>query len=176
MAATATTFSIPTRRASGNDFLSGGAGNDTLFAYQGDTIDGGAGDDLIEVWSDQAYSLQGGAGTDTVSIALQLLVHRHRFSLAANGIEVINGNGKGIYGTTGNDAINFTGVTLNAVSLHRRAGRQRHADRQRRQRPLQGNAGNDTLIGGAGDDLLWRLLRRRQLRRRCRASTRSTTA
>ena len=157
--------------STGNDSLSGGAGNDTLFAYQGDTIDGGAGDDLIQVWSDQVYTLQGGADIDTVSIASSYW-YLGNFSLAANGIEVINGNGQGIYGTAGNETINVAGIALNQVAFIDGQGGndtlsgftaaaavyggvgEDSVTGSSGNDTLRGDSGNDTLIGGNGNDLL----------------------
>ncbi|WP_295580081.1 biotin/lipoyl-binding protein [uncultured Lamprocystis sp.] len=117
---------------------------DTLFAYQSDTLDGGTGDDLLQVWSDTAYALQGGTGTDTVEI-ISSHWYTGNFSLAANGIEIINGNGQEIYGTVANEAINFTGITLNQVAF---------IDGQGGNDTLTGSAGADLLLGNAGDDSL----------------------
>jgi Ca2+-binding RTX toxin-like protein len=128
----------------GNDSLVGGAGNDTLFAYQNDTLDGGAGDDLLQVYSDQVYSLQGGSGTDTLAIASSYW-YSGAFSLAANGIEVINGNDRGIYGTGVGEVMNFAGITLNQVAfIDGRGGND----------TLTGSVGNDTIKGGDGNDAL----------------------
>ncbi len=145
---------ISTSYAGGNDLLQGGAGNDTLFAYQGDTIDGGTGNDLISVWSDQIYSLQGGTGTDTVAIASSYWFIGNSFSQAANGIEIIDGNGEEIYATAGNDTIDFTGITLNSVLFIDAQGGNDTLTGSAGADDLRGLAGNDSLIGGAGDDTL----------------------
>ena len=50
----------------GADSLSGGAGNDTLIATVGDTVLGGADDDLISVNSSGVASISGNAGNDTL--------------------------------------------------------------------------------------------------------------
>jgi len=54
----------------GYDTLQGGAGNDRLEAGAGDIVDGGDGDDLIIVSTDDAApaSIDGGAGDDTVKL------------------------------------------------------------------------------------------------------------
>jgi Ca2+-binding RTX toxin-like protein len=162
---------------SGNDVLLGGAGNDSLFAIGADTIDGGADDDLIRVWSDQAYVLQGGTGTDTLSIASSFWLAGSAFSLAGNGIEIIQANGEEIYGgasfgATTNDVLNFTGITvsgldfidgqggndtISGLSIAARIRGGANDDRivgSAGNDTIRGDSGNDTLIGGNGNDIL----------------------
>jgi Ca2+-binding RTX toxin-like protein len=138
----------------GDDSLSGGVGSDTLFAYQNDTLDGGADNDLLVVWSDRAYSLQGGAGTDTVSIGSSWWYIGNAFSLAGNGIEIIEGSGEEIYATAGADTVDFTGITLNSVIfIDAEAGNDTLTGSAGGD-SLFGDTGNDSLVGGAGDDVL----------------------
>ncbi|MCT0198423.1 hypothetical protein KQ313_01810 [Synechococcus sp. CS-1325] len=139
-----------TSTAAGNDYLVGGAGNDTLFAIGADTIDGGANDDLIRVWSDQSYNLQGGSGTDTVSITSSYWLIGSSFNLADNGIEIVQGNGLAIYGgssfgANSNDAISFSGITLSNVSV---------IDAQTGNDTVEGSSGSDFIRGGSGNDSL----------------------
>jgi Ca2+-binding RTX toxin-like protein len=168
---------VDTSAASGNDILLGEAGNDTLFAFGADTIDGGADDDLIRVWSDQAYVLQGGTGTDTLSIASSFWLAGSAFSLAGNGIEIIQANGQEIYGgasfgATTSDVLNFTGITVSGLDFIDGQGGndtisglsiaaliRGGADNDRivaggNNDTLRGDSGNDTLIGGNGNDIL----------------------
>jgi Ca2+-binding RTX toxin-like protein len=132
-----------TTTGAGNDLLMGGAGNDTLFAYGNDTIDGGEGDDLIRVWRDQAYTLQGGSGIDTVSISDSFWSIGATFSLEQNGIEIIDGMGREIRGDSVNNAINFSGVTLNRVKF---------IDLQEGEDTLIGSTGSIDVRGGQGND------------------------
>ena len=139
-----------TSTAAGNDSLVGGAGNDTLFAIGADTIDGGADDDLIRVWFDQSYTLQGGSGTDTVSITSSYWLIGSSFSLAGNGLEIVQGNGLGIYGgssigANSNDSISFNGTTLTNVSF---------IDAQAGNDTVEGSGGSDLIRGGTGNDSL----------------------
>lgn len=55
---------------SGADTVLGGGGNDTIYAGAGDIIDGGAGDDVIEVstWNGAPASIDGGEDNDTVKL------------------------------------------------------------------------------------------------------------
>ena len=54
----------------GADQIMGGNGNDRIIAGAGDTVDGGAGDDVIEVATDAGTpaSIEGGADNDTVKL------------------------------------------------------------------------------------------------------------
>ena len=148
-----------TSTAAGNDSLVGGAGNDTLFAFGTDTIDGGADDDLIKVWNDQSYSLQGGTGTDTLSIQSSYWLAGTSFSLAGNGIEIVQGNGFGIYGgssigANSNDSISFNGITLNSVSFIDAQAGNDTVEGSDGGDLIRGGTGNDSLSGGLGNDTL----------------------
>lgn len=142
-----------TSDASGNDLISGGDGNDTILAYQNDTIDAGDGNDLINVWSDTVYQLQGGAGTDTVSI-ISSYWFVDGFG-SGNGIEVIQGNAHGIYGTnSGNDNLNFSGVTLDNVAFIDGQGGNDTIRGFSSAISVNGGSGNDSIVGGNFDDTL----------------------
>ena len=61
----------------GADFISGGAGNDTLYADQGDTLEGSDGDDLVilrdeDTTGNGSISIVGGEGNETRGDTLQL--------------------------------------------------------------------------------------------------------
>ncbi|OAN75556.1 hypothetical protein A8B78_16215 [Jannaschia sp. EhC01] len=140
----------------GNDTLSGGGGNDTIFGgletpapdgvdladdgfgapfgpdpdplNNADSIDGGAGDDLI-YGQDDADTITGGTGNDTIDGGVD-----DDSILGGQGDDVIEG-GHGqdfIQGNIGDDEIS--------------GGRGSDT--------LEGNAGDDTIIGGAGDSII----------------------
>lgn len=140
----------------GNDSIDGGSGSDTIFAYGRDTILGGEGDDIITVNSqtDAQSVLRGGAGRDTIRIVGAFRVES--FSYAASGIEFITGYASvpGIYGTSANNILNFSGVRLTSgLPVYADAGNDRligSADDNR----LYGHTGNDTVLGGAGNDTI----------------------
>ena len=67
---------------------------------------------------------------------------------------MINGNGEGIYGTTANDAINFTGITLNAVAFVDGQGGDDTISGFAAAASVLGDSGNDSLTGSAGNDTL----------------------
>ncbi len=109
----------------GNNYIYGGRGSDTVAGGSGnDLIDGGAGDDIID----------GGAGDNTASFeSSSSNIYANLTYGVANG----DGNDKlanirNIFGGVGNDQI--IGDSFGNI--------------------LQGGDGNDTVDGGAGDDLI----------------------
>ncbi|WP_246015744.1 beta strand repeat-containing protein, partial [Azospirillum griseum] len=117
----------------GADSLNGGLGNDTLIGGElgaplGDTLVGGAGDDVYEIVNplDQIVEAAG-EGTDTVLTGLAA------YTLGDN-VETLTYTGSGSFTGVGNDLDNvIQGGTGNDT--------------------LSGGLGVDTLIGGAGNDL-----------------------
>ena len=163
----------------GNDVLNGGAGNDTLSGGDGnDTLIGGAGNDVqlggdgddtfvIAGTDAQADTIDGGIGTDAVSVTGAGNATLSNFNASTSSIELWQGNGQGVVATGvadtiniggltgvsgltfidgggGNDAI--TGANLAPVSDDLRGGTGNDS--------LSGLAGNDTLNGAVGDDTL----------------------
>ncbi len=122
--------------AVGNDTINGGAGNDTIQAYDGDDIiDGGIGNDSIMGMNGNDV-IDGGAGNDSL--------------FAGNGDDVMRG-GDGVDFMMGNAGSNtlYGGMQddsvwggMNGDILYGDNGRD----------DLRGYAGNDTLYGGDGDD------------------------
>lgn len=127
----------------GNDILNGLDGADTLNGGAGnDTVSGGNGSDTIQVGAEGvAFGdvLDGGADADTlVNIGIGNLAIANWS--AANNIETINAGatpGLGIVGYT--DGVNAdNNLDLSATTLLNVAF-------------VDGGAGNDTIVGGAGD-------------------------
>jgi len=124
----------------GNDTLNGGEGADRLAGESGvDVLDGGAGDDVlfIQGTADATDTLTGGAGIDTVratgTAATVTLAGTGRIS----GVEIFDGAGKGIVGTTGADVFDFSVfTTVTGVTS------------------IRGGNGNDTIIGSNGADVI----------------------
>ena len=113
----------------GSDVLYGGGGNDTLNGGPGaDFMDGGAGNDTYVV-DNASDSIVDSAGTDTIQTTLS------GYSLISlPAIENLTFTGAGDFNGTGNAANNIiTGGAGNDI--------------------LTGGGGNDTLNGGAGSDL-----------------------
>ena len=161
---------------SGNDTLFGNDGHDTLSGQGGnDLLDGGSGDDQL-VWggaSDGKDTLLGTAGFDTAVVngtgaadsltvsqnaARQLTVSQGAASLVFNAVSlsnvVLNGNGGNdsitigslpdtlavvltVNGGDGNDTLSAAGASLGMTRLQ-----------------INGNAGNDSLIGSVSGDAL----------------------
>lgn len=119
--------SVTLSGGAGNDILLGGSGNDVLIGGEGaDRLDGGAGDDVLFVDSGDLLSeLRGGSGNDLLYISGTEGVS---LDLTMAGIEAV-------IASDGNDTL--TGVGM-AVAL-----------------ALDGQGGNDTLVGGDADDALY---------------------
>ena len=111
----------------GNDLLVSGNGNDTLTSDEGDdTLTGGMGDDTID----------GGNGIDTVVESGNSNFTLTDTSLIGNGTDVLsNIEIAKLTGGVDNNRLNANSATMIAVTL-------------------DGAGGNNTLYGGAKDDLL----------------------
>ena len=124
----------------GNDTLLGGDGNDNLNGGAGvDSLAGGSGDDTLNGGDDQqADTLDGGAGTNTVTYA----------GASTSVFAYMDNNTKNSGAATGDKYINITNLigSSNADWLQGNALANL----------LDGGAGNDTLVGGnaAGQDTL----------------------
>ena len=158
----------------GDDYIDGGAGNDTLYGSDGndtllgqggtdelhggignDTLDGGSGNDaLFGDEGDDTFlvgpssgidSFDGGAGFDTI-LATKNGVVISWSSLTS--IEAISSGGFSnvtIAGTSGDDVIDLTGITLTGIrNINGLGGND----------TITGSSGNDTIIGGNGNDTL----------------------
>lgn len=124
----------------GNDVLVGGDGNDEIHDSgsrfdDGDTyIDGGAGDDLIQMVAPSGF-IDGGTGSDTLRVVDLLTGTYFDASTGMLGTSLVFTNIERfeLSGGSGDDTI-----------------RTLAGDDQ-----LAGNDGNDRLDGGAGKDVLW---------------------
>ncbi len=163
---TGTTAANTLTGGEGNDQISGLAGNDTLIGNGGsdtldggtgtDSINGGAGDDLILVRGTEAQSdtIVGGTGTDTLRIAGTGVLTLNG-TASITGVELIDGGGNAIQGTSSANLLDlsgFTGVT-GLTGVRGLAGNDTligsaFAD------TLDGGAGTDSLDGGAGNDTI----------------------
>jgi Ca2+-binding RTX toxin-like protein len=109
----------------GDNLLDGGADNDALVARTGrDTLNGGAGDDLLYIDGDD--KVEGGAGYDYVNA--QTFTAATGFVFTATDAMAI----EAIQGHDGADRINAAPMTLPIT--------------------IVSHAGNDTVLGGSGDD------------------------
>jgi Ca2+-binding RTX toxin-like protein len=141
----------------GADYLSGGMHDDVLNGGLGDdTVLGGDGFNTIQVASTEAVNdvMLGGPNTDTIATVGGGPVAINNFNAAAASIEVWNGGGYAIFGTSGNNILDFSAMTFSGVVyVDGRAGDDRitgtgGADE------LRGGDGKDTLIGLGGVDIL----------------------
>lgn len=144
----------------GDDTLLGGAGNDILTGGVGkDTVMGGDGNDRLLVGgSDDTFdTLNGGAGVDTIAVQGNSSLSISGFNALAQSIEVWEGNGKGVSGTSTAEIFDFSGLTsitgsgmgtVDAGAGNDRIVGSKFAD------DLRGGADNDVINGGLGNDLL----------------------
>jgi|GEM_PF-5118997 len=152
---------------SGIAFIAGGAGDDVIIGTQfddhlrggmgGDTLRGGDGNDVLALMGDTARydSLDGGAGTDEITVSGTGALTLSAFDAAASSIEVWRGNNQWVYGDGGANRLDFSALAAASgiAMIHARAGDDtivgtRFADRMR------GGGGDDTLVGGEGVDSL----------------------
>ena len=123
---------------SGNNSLSGSAGDDTLDGGTGktDTLVGGTGNDLYLVNSASTVLVENGSeGIDTVQSSISYTLANYFENLTLTGTGNLSGTGtidnNLITGNSGNNVL--TGLAGNDT--------------------IDGGAGADTLIGGTGDDV-----------------------
>jgi Ca2+-binding RTX toxin-like protein len=146
----------------GNDSLSGGDGDDTLIGGAGDDVaDGEAANDLLigddgnDTLTGAAGSdrLLGGSGTDLLSDSGDFDWTLSSLNLTGNGTDIFTGIESALLtGGAGNNRLivtSFTGpVTLNGNSGNDKLIGGSNAD------VLEGGDGDDTLTGNAGNDTL----------------------
>jgi serralysin len=142
----------------GNDVLNGDDGNDILTGGAGtDTYNGGNGNDTFAVsgTNDQADIFNGGAGTDTILVTGSSALTLNGFNATTASVEIWQGNGLGVIGTTSNNTFNFSGLVgvtglsyVDGGSGNDTIVGSNFAD------DLRGGTGNDTLTGGEGNDVL----------------------
>ncbi|MDQ8183860.1 putative Ig domain-containing protein, partial [Pelagicoccus sp. SDUM812005] len=126
----------------GNDTVIGSEGNDTILASTGnDELHGGAGDDtFLYTDGDGADDFHGGAGNDTVKATgddTNITIDSN-FD-AENSIETISSDGHSGVTVTGdysNQTLDFSATNLDGIES------------------ISGGAGNDTVIGSDGDDVI----------------------
>ena len=145
---------------SGNDTLLGGAGNDILTGGVGkDIVNGGDGNDRILVsGSDDTFdTLLGGAGSDTIAVVGNSSFGLSGFNATGQSIEIWEGNGKGVSGTSAAESFDFSGLTSITGSGMGTVDAGAGADRivgSKFADDLRGGADNDVINGGQGNDLL----------------------
>jgi Ca2+-binding RTX toxin-like protein len=129
--------------------IDGGAGNDIIKAANTgmelrggagvDTLTGGTGADtfLISGTNDTTDVINGGGGTDTIKVGGATAVTLVGFNATAQSIEVWQGTGQSLLGTTAANTFDLSGLT-NIAGLG----------------AVDGAAGNDTIVGSDSDDRL----------------------
>ena len=142
----------------GNDVISAGSGNDTLLGGIGnDSLTGGTGNDLMTAGDGDDTLIYGSGlnGFDAVDGGLgandRILANASNVTIGLSsltGIEQISAagfTGAKIVGTTANNTLDFSSVSLTGISsIDAGSG----AD------TVTGSAGDDIIIAGAGNDVL----------------------
>ena len=105
-----------------------------LLNLAGNTLSGGAGNDIYIMGAGDTVVEATGGGTDTIQTSMSYTLGANMENLALDGTGAINGTGNGLNNTlTGNSANNvLSGAGGNDM--------------------LRGSRGNDTLTGGSGND------------------------
>ena len=153
------------RSLGGDDSVDCGIGNDTAYGNDGaDTITGGAGNDklygengddtfVVSGIDDQKDIFSGGNGTDKILVAGLGDLTLATFNASSSSIELWEGNGGAILGTSSKSILNLSGLSAvtNVAYVDGAAGNDTvtgtvFAD------DLRGSAGKDSLYGGGGDD------------------------
>ncbi len=142
----------------GDDVLSGADGNDTLTTGAGmDTVSGGAGNDTIVLAGNltAADAIDGGSGTDTVTLNGNYSAGVAFGAATITNVETITLANGFSYKLILDDATNGLGLTVNGAALV--AANALYLDGSAETGAAltaTGGSGNDTMLGGAGDDVL----------------------
>jgi Ca2+-binding RTX toxin-like protein len=125
----------------GNDTLNGAAGDDSITSHEGAvSIDGGAGADSIDIATTKGARVFGGDGADTI------YVH----GVQASGSITINGNG----GDDVISALNVGGAGASSILISGGQGNDQIAGSALVSNVLNGDLGDDSLIGGRAKDTI----------------------
>jgi Ca2+-binding RTX toxin-like protein len=142
--------------SAGVNVIRGGGGDDIIFGNGGlDQLFGDAGDDSFTFSGTQGFaSIDGGSGFDTVKAG----ANNTKFALAAiTGVELITSDGfanVSINGTSGNNFINLTGVTLVGIGAINGNNGLDDITGSDGGDTINGGGGNDNINGGAGNDII----------------------
>ncbi len=142
----------------GNDILSGDAGPNILRGGPGaDMLDGRDGDDTFQIAGNEGIGdiFIGGADTDTLEVLGGATPRLAGFDALASSIEIWDGNGQGLLGTSAANLFDFSNLDAKTglAFIEGAAGNDSiigsdFAD------VLRGGSGADTLRGGPGNDVL----------------------
>lgn len=158
----------------GSDTLIGGAGNDSITAGAGDTVEAGAGDDVIVVEGEAGdwTGVDAGEGNDEVinlssgRIAGGLMLGAGNDKLANSGLIAAGADGVAVDMGAGDDVVNlYIGSQIGGAILLGEGNDRLTADMyMNADLTVDGGAGddqittsfgNDTIFGGAGNDLIF---------------------
>lgn len=141
----------------GADYLSGGAYDDVLNGGLGDdTVLAGDGYNTIQVagWEAVNDVMLGGPNTDTIATVGGTAVVMNHFNGGVSSIELWNGGGYAIFGTSGNNVLDFSAMTFSGVIYVDGSAGDDRITGTGGPDELRGGDGADTLIGLGGVDIL----------------------
>lgn len=142
----------------GKDYLSGLGGNDIIDGGAGiDMVRGNEGDDILLVRGNEGIYdyFHGGADTDTLRFAGNGTVTLNGFRAATSSIEILEGNGRGLNGTSRIDVFDLSALqSVHNLPFTDAGAGDDIATGSVFADDLRGGAGNDTLNGGGGNDVL----------------------
>ncbi len=142
----------------GSDTLKGGDGNDTLTTSAGlDVVDGGTGNDTISLAANLTAldQIDGGSGNDTITLNGNYAAGVTLGATTIANVETITLANGFSYKLVLDDATNAAGLTVNGSALTGANALTLDGSAETSAKlTASGGAGNDTLIGGAGDDSL----------------------
>ena len=141
----------------GNDNLSTGAEDDLVSGDAGDdTISTGAGDDTItfSATNEGFDSVTGGANVDAIIALTDNTTIGLRAISTVENISADGHTGVKILGSTLNDVLNFTNVTLTGITEIDGGGGNDALTGSAAADVIIGRAGTDTLNGGIGNDII----------------------
>ncbi|MGH6736016.1 MAG: calcium-binding protein [Methyloceanibacter sp.] len=150
-----------------SDVLYGGTGNDKLFGGDGfdhfiggpgvDEMYGGNDGDFFRLKGNESIddTFRGGAGIDCMQLDGGAPVTLRNFDAQISEVEAWDGNGLGLFGTSGANTFNFAAIDevkllpfIDGMGGNDKITGSDFVD------DLRGGSGNDTLKGGDGDDVL----------------------
>ncbi len=141
----------------GNDVITGSIAADTILGSGGDdTLNGGDGNDIFQYTGNANGfdSVIGGLGTDTISALANSTV----IGLSAiTGVETISAGsftGVTIAGSANNDTLDFSSVTLTAITLIDGGAGNDNITGNVAVNTIQGSGGDDIINAGDGNDII----------------------
>ena len=134
--------------------LTTGSGNDTITGHQSsamaDSVKSGAGSDSIRLWMGGSDTVDGGAGSDVLTVTYNVV--SNGVWLTNLAVDTVSGGYKGLFDGYGSNDVWFSGIER--FSFTDASGGNDNIRTGDGADTLNGGAGNDALNGGGGNDVL----------------------